>query len=278
MQCLSKAELLSCGVWASVRSACADPRAPFVQWLKLFFQLHQGGSSFSLHPIVLTHVLLFLFSCRSKIYKIWSQRCFRVCKCNINVTPVPLLSLLFSLYLQFVALFARRCPSLSGLVQTFPSHLNEIFASGQCFLATQDSKQCPGLWARRTRTRTGSTCDHRGLIHNLCLWVKLRCLANLNGSILSKKKRIYRSGGGFADVEGETVGVVSQGLRQSICIKGRAACPMVEKVGITPFRLAEREDWRERQRGAGGYSQQCIPCSERGGPSLLAGEQAKSLV
>lgn len=23
---------------------------------------------------------------------------------------------------------------------------------------------------------------------------------------------------------------------------------MVEKVGITPFRLAEREDWRERQR------------------------------
>lgn len=24
---------------------------------------------------------------------------------------------------------------------------------------------------------------------------------------------------------------------------------MVEKVGITPFRLAEREDWRERDRG-----------------------------
>lgn len=27
---------------------------------------------------------------------------------------------------------------------------------------------------------------------------------------------------------------------------------MVEKVGITPFRLAEREDWRERQRGGWG--------------------------
>ena len=48
---------------------------------------------------------------------------------------------------------------------------------------------------------------------------------------------------------GETVGVVSLGWRQSICIKGRAACPMVEKVGIMPFRLAKREDWRERQRG-----------------------------
>lgn len=32
---------------------------------------------------------------------------------------------------------------------------------------------------------------------------------------------------------------------------------MVEKVGITPFRLAEREDWREREREKekGGCSQ-----------------------
>lgn len=27
---------------------------------------------------------------------------------------------------------------------------------------------------------------------------------------------------------------------------------MVEKVGITPFRLAEREAWRERETGGGG--------------------------
>lgn len=53
-------------------------------------------------------------------------------------------------------------------------------------------------------------------------------------------------------MEGETVGVVSWGLRRPICIKGRAACPMVEKVGITPFRLAEREDWRGGDRERGG--------------------------
>lgn len=40
-------------------------------------------------------------------------------------------------------------------------------------------------------------------------------------------------------------------MRQGICIKGRAACPMVGKVGITPFRLAERKDERERETGGG---------------------------
>lgn len=49
------------------------------------------------------------------------------------------------------------------------------------------------------------------------------------------------------NLQSETVGVVSYEWWQSICIKGRAACPMVEKVGITPFRLADREDWRERE-------------------------------
>lgn len=52
-------------------------------------------------------------------------------------------------------------------------------------------------------------------------------------------------------MESETVGVVSWGWRRSICIKGRAACPMVEKVGIAPPRLAEREDWRETVRVGG---------------------------
>lgn len=66
---------------------------------------------------------------------------------------------------------------------------------------------------------------------------KDKCKGNIGGS----------HGGGCT--EGETVGVVSWGWRQRICIKGRAACPMVEKVGITPFRLAEREDWRETERG-----------------------------
>lgn len=49
-------------------------------------------------------------------------------------------------------------------------------------------------------------------------------------------------------MEGETVGVVSLGWRQSICIKDRAVCPAVERVGITPHGLAEGRLKRERKK------------------------------
>ena len=44
------------------------------------------------------------------------------------------------------------------------------------------------------------------------------------------------------DIEGKTVGNVNWRWQHSICIKGRGECPIVEKVVITLFRLAERED------------------------------------
>lgn len=51
------------------------------------------------------------------------------------------------------------------------------------------------------------------------------------------------------DMEGETGGKVSWEWQHSICIKGKTECPIVEKVVITPFKLAEGEEWGERTRG-----------------------------
>lgn len=79
------------------------------------------------------------------------------------------------------------------------------------------------------------------------------------------------------------------GRRWSICIKGRAECPAVERVGTAPHRLAEGADRREKNSRAGEWQRSSE--EEEGdlvnstslvlreeGPAALALAMGKSLV
>lgn len=99
--------------------------------------------------------------------------------------PFPALPPVLCLY---SILFARRCPSLSGLVQT---HTTTPLSNIRPWLvlfcprrATNKVQACrrAELFAS-FMIHTGRTSDHQGLINNLWLWLKLSYLADLNGNV-----------------------------------------------------------------------------------------------